>query len=136
RNVAPYLVGQEVWATERHARVFRHAGGLWFIDQALWDLIGKAAHMPLYRLWGGVRERVKAYASTAELGTLDNRAELAQRYRAEGFQAMKIRFHHERMADDLKLLDGVQEAAPDLAIMVDANQATNLPSPGSSHLWD
>lgn len=35
RNVAPYLTGQEVWATERHARVFRNAGGTWFIDQAL-----------------------------------------------------------------------------------------------------
>jgi L-alanine-DL-glutamate epimerase-like enolase superfamily enzyme len=136
KNVAPYLIGQDVWATEHHARVFRHAGGLWFIDQALWDLIGKAARIPLYRLWGAMRERVKAYASTAELGAPENRAELAQRYRAEGFTAMKIRFHHERMTDDLKLLDYVQRAAPDLAIMVDANQATNLPSPEASPLWD
>lgn len=136
RNVAPYLVGEPVWATERHARIFRNAGGTWFIDQALWDVIGKAAGQPLYRLWGGARDKVLAYASTSELGTPDNRAELAQRYRAEGFQAMKLRFHNERMADDLKLLDRVREAAPGLTMMVDANQATTLPAPLPSPPWD
>ena len=68
RNVVPYLVGQDAWATERHARTFRNAGGTWFIDQALWDIVGKAARLPLYKLWGAVRDRVPAYASTAELG--------------------------------------------------------------------
>src|SRR5688500_10437226 len=37
RNVAPYLVDEDLCATERHARVFRNAGGTWFVDQALWD---------------------------------------------------------------------------------------------------
>ncbi|HSF03334.1 MAG TPA: enolase C-terminal domain-like protein, partial [Solirubrobacterales bacterium] len=49
---------------------------------------------------------------------------------------MKLRFHHERMADDLALLDAVQGAAPDLTLMVDANQATFLPSPEPSPRWD
>ncbi|MBC5809761.1 MAG: mandelate racemase/muconate lactonizing enzyme family protein [Candidatus Eremiobacteraeota bacterium] len=136
RSVAPYLVGQPASATERHARTFRNAGGLWFLDQALWDIIGKAAGMPLYRLWGGYRTTVPAYASTSELGTPSNRAELAARYRDEGFRAMKIRFHNERIEDDLALLDAVKEAAPDLTIMVDANQATNLPSPNLTPSWD
>jgi L-alanine-DL-glutamate epimerase-like enolase superfamily enzyme len=136
KNVAPYLTGQEVWATERHARVFRNAGGTWFVDQALWDVIGKAAGRPLYQLWGACRDRVPAYASTAELGTPADRAELARRYRAEGFRAMKLRFHHERMTDDLALLDAVQAATPDLTLMVDANQATFLPSPVPSPQWD
>jgi L-alanine-DL-glutamate epimerase-like enolase superfamily enzyme len=136
RNVAPYLVGEDVWATERHARVFRNAGGTWFIDQALWDVIGKAAGRPLYQLWGACRDRVPAYASTAELGTPENRGELARRYRAEGFRAMKVRFHHDRLADDLAVLDAVQAAAPELTIMVDANQATVLPAPRPSPPWD
>ena len=136
RNVAPYLVGQDAYATERHARVLRHAGGLWCVDLALWDIIGKAAGLPLYCLWGAARERVPAYASTAELGTPADRAELAARYRAEGFRAMKLRFHEERLADDLALLDAVQAAAPGLAVMVDANQATTLPSPEPGPVWD
>lgn len=136
RNVAPYLVGEDLCAAEKHARVFRNAGGTWFVDQAVWDAIGKAARLPLYRLWGASRDKVKAYASTAELGTPKDRAELAQRYRAEGFRAMKLRFHNETMREDFALLDAVQVAAPDLGIMIDANQATFLPSPKASPSWD
>jgi D-galactarolactone cycloisomerase len=136
RNVAPYLVGQDLCATERHARVFRNAGGTWFVDQAIWDAIGKAAKLPLYRLWGASRDRVKAYASTSELGTPKDRAELARRYHSEGFRAMKLRFHNEEMKDDFALLDAVQSAAPDLAIMIDANQATFLPAARPSPSWD
>lgn len=136
RNVAPYLVGADLCATERHARVLRNAGGAWFVDQAIWDAIGKLAGLPLYRLWGASRDRVPAYASTAELGTPADRAELAKRYRAEGFRAMKLRFHTATMKEDFALLDAVQAAAPDLAVMIDANQATFLPAPQPSPSWD
>src|SRR5919109_2261786 len=33
------------------------------LDIALWDLAGKAAGVPLYRLWGGATDRVAAYGS-------------------------------------------------------------------------
>jgi D-galactarolactone cycloisomerase len=135
-NVAPYMIGKPAWLTEEHARVFRNAGGTWFVDQALWDLIGKAAGMPLYKLWGAARKKVKAYASTAELGTPRDRAELARRYRSEGFLAMKLRFHCDRIEDDLALLDAAMEAAPDATFMVDANQATFLPAGRPSPPWD
>ena len=34
------------------------------VDLALWDLAGRAANLPVYKLLGGARDRVKAYAST------------------------------------------------------------------------
>ncbi len=136
QGVTPYLLGQDVFATERHARVFRNAGGQWFLDLALWDIIGRAAGLPLYKLWGAARQKAPAYASTAELGTPEDRAELAQRYQGEGFRAMKLRFHYDEMKDDLAALDQVQEAAPGLKLMVDANQATMLPSPEPGPVWD
>jgi D-galactarolactone cycloisomerase len=136
RDVAPYLVGTPVSATEQHAAVFRNAGGMWFIDLALWDLIGKAAGLPLYRLWGWARDRLPAYASTCTVGTPEDRAELARHYRASGFRAMKLRFHHAELRDDLALLDAARAAAPELTFMVDANQATDLSSPERSPVWD
>jgi D-galactarolactone cycloisomerase len=136
RWVRPFLVGKQVCAVESHASVFRRAGGMWFIDLAVWDVIGKVAGLPLHKLWGSWRDNVPAYASTAELGTPTDRAELAVEYRALGFRAIKLRFHHERMEDDLAVVDTVMEAVPDMTVMVDANKATTLPSPEPSPRWD
>src|SRR5690349_16822568 len=36
------------------------------LNQALWDLYGKEAGLPLYRLLGGTKNRVRAYASGLE----------------------------------------------------------------------
>src|SRR5439155_25582362 len=119
---APYLVGKPAWLTEEHARVFRNAGGTWFVDQALWDVIGKAAGMPLYQLWCSVRDKVKAYASTASLGTPAERAELARRYRSEGIRAAKRRFHCDSLEEALALLDGAKQTPPDATLMIGANQ--------------
>ena len=134
-SVKPYLVGKPAWATELHARTFRNAGGTWFVDLALWDVIGKTASLPLYKLWGACRDRILAYASTAELGTPADRAELARRYQSEGFRALKLRFHNDLMDDDLALLDAAMGAAPGMTVMIDANQATFLPSVRPSPRW-
>lgn len=64
------------------------------IDIALWDIAGKVAHLPLYRLLGGCRERVEAYASGGfykEGKSVDDLAAEAENYRARGFRAMKMK---------------------------------------------
>lgn len=137
-QVKPYLVGEDVFGTERIARIYRNAGsGIWCIDMALWDIIGKAAALPLHKLWGSYRDKVPAYASAVEVGTPEDRAILASHYRELGFRAMKLRLHNERMADDLAILDACLQATQgNMAIMVDANQATALPSPERGPIWD
>lgn len=96
---------------------------MWCIDMALWDIIGKAAGLPLYKLWGSYRDKVKAYASTVEVGTPEERAELALHYQGLGFKAMKIRIHGETISDDLKIVDACIEATKgEMDFMVDANQ--------------
>ncbi len=95
REIAPLIVGEEAFATERlwlkvyealhsHGLTGAVRGGvLSAIDIALWDIKGKAWGVPVYELLGGkVRDGVRVYghASTPEL---------AQELVTEGFTAFK-----------------------------------------------
>jgi L-alanine-DL-glutamate epimerase-like enolase superfamily enzyme len=64
-----YLVGEDPTNVERLMRKVRHLGAFkpWgsavsAIEMALWDIAGKAAGVPVYKLLGGkVRDRVRVY---------------------------------------------------------------------------
>jgi galactonate dehydratase len=73
KEIEPYLVGKDPRAVTHHWQaIYRHAfyrGGpvltsaLSGIDQALWDIKGKALGVPVYELLGGpTRNRVRVYA--------------------------------------------------------------------------
>ena len=63
------------------------------LDIAQWDAAGKTLGQPLYRLLGGSRDRVPAYASDALWYSLslDDLAASAERHAAQGFGALKLR---------------------------------------------
>src|SRR4051812_34644550 len=60
-----------------------HGGRPWAVEVACWDIAGKAAGEPLWRLLGGRADRIGAYASSGELAGPDERAARAKRL-AEG----------------------------------------------------
>jgi L-alanine-DL-glutamate epimerase-like enolase superfamily enzyme len=60
------------------------------IDNCLWDILGKAINLPVYRILGAYRDRVRAYASSQHLDTVEAFIiDLAQA-KKEGFTAYKI----------------------------------------------
>src|SRR5438874_1826648 len=59
------------------------------VEIALWDLIGKLTNQPLYKLWGGGRDKVPPYSSMLRLSTPEERADIAAKLKAEGWQAIK-----------------------------------------------
>src|SRR5438128_12213787 len=64
------------------------------IDIALWDIAGKVAKLPVYKLLGGCRDRVEAYASGGfyqEGKGVDGVGGEAEGYRARGFKGMKMK---------------------------------------------
>jgi L-alanine-DL-glutamate epimerase-like enolase superfamily enzyme len=135
-SVVEYLIGKDPFATEQHIQVIRHAKGDWVVDLALWDLIGKACGQPLYKLWGGYKDKVKAYASMVERGTPESRAEDALRFLEEGFKAIKMRLREETIQEDVALVAAVRDAVGDrLEIMVDANQAGQYILPRGEPVW-
>src|SRR5258708_1131733 len=73
-RLAPLLIGQDPLFVERlWERMYRADRGikrqgiaayaLSALDIGLWDLVGKTAGLPLYKLWGAVTDRVEAYGS-------------------------------------------------------------------------
>ncbi len=93
------------------------------IDIALWDIKGKAAGEPLWRLLGGARDSVPAYASE----TLWRHMSLAEieaagaALVARGFDAMKLRLGNRPWREDVARAVALRRAVgPDAKIMTDA----------------
>jgi L-alanine-DL-glutamate epimerase-like enolase superfamily enzyme len=104
---------------------------------AVWDLIGKIAGQPLYKLWGGGRERIPAYASMLRLSTPEERAEQALAQKAAGWKAIKLRAGFASMREDIRLVELVRKAAgDDFVIMVDGNKAGLTPGGDAGVRWD
>ena len=113
---------------------YQHVAG---VDIALWDIVGKARGLPLYRLWGGTKDRIVPYAAMIMLSTPDERADMARRLRDQGWQAIKLRLHHETMAEDIRTVAKVRDAVgSDMRIMVDANQAQSKGDWQPGVRWD
>ena len=105
--------------------VARIATRPWVIENACWDIIGKAAGLPVYKLLGAARDRIPVYAAWGEIREEAQRREDAQRLVEMGFKAVKLRFSSEKMKDDIAIIENVRKAVGDkLEIMVDANQGT------------
>ena len=61
------------------------------VDCALWDLFGRMVELPVHRILGGARERVKAYASTyPNIGKPEDYAEHALVCKEQGYKAYKV----------------------------------------------
>ncbi|HLY23453.1 MAG TPA: mandelate racemase/muconate lactonizing enzyme family protein [bacterium] len=137
-RIAQYMVGEDPLRIEKHAGTLRYlwpyfGTAVWFVEIALWDILGKVAGLPVYKLLGNCRDAVPAYASTGQNRTPAQRADDARRLRDEGFRAIKLRIHNDTLADDIAQVAAVRTAVGDrMAIMADANQTDvdGAPMPG------
>lgn len=133
------LIGQDPLLIEHHWRSMfatRHTttgGDFMFalsrIDIALWDLLGKATNQPVWKLLGGDRQRVEAYAAGGYYGPEKGHRELAaemERYLARGYRSvkMKVGWAGTTIPADVERVRIVRETiGPAIKLMVDANHA-------------
>jgi len=100
-DVKEYLIGKDATRIEHHWQtIYRHSfwrGGFVVgsaisgIEQALWDILGKALGVPVYELLGGrVRDRVRLYANGPRGNTPEEVAESCIRLVEQGWGALKL----------------------------------------------
>jgi len=141
----PLLIGADPWDIEylwqqmyRRTMAFGRKGigmtAISAVDIALWDLLGKSAQQPVYRLLGGrTKKRIPVYASRLYSMPLDELRIEAQRYKDEGYKAMKLRFGWgpvdgaEGMQNNIALVRTVREVVGDgIDVMADAYMGWTL----------
>lgn len=129
--IYPFLVGRCPLEIQEILRILSSARFLGFklnyIEVALWDILGKYANLPIYKLFGGNNEKVIAYASTGEIRDAKKRCEDIKRLKEIGFRAVKIRFHRDNVEKDIEVIKEIRDKfGNDITIMVDANQAWKI----------
>jgi L-rhamnonate dehydratase len=144
-HLKPLLIGKDPWDIEflwqhmyRKTMAFGRKGigmvAISAVDIALWDILGKSAKQPVYRLLGGrTKPRIPVYASRLYSVELSEVAAEAKRYKAEGYKAMKLRFGWgptdgaAGMQRNLNLVRTVRETVGDgIDVMADAYMGWTL----------
>lgn len=154
-EIAPRIIGMDpfeyekiwqktYWNSWQHGRGGIVINALSGIDIALWDIMGKAANMPLYKLMGGFTNRVMAYASSGFYKKGKEAEQIAGemvKYTEAGYKAVKMKVarnafpptplqvmpdpeYNYTLDEDLRRVEAAQKAVGSkIKMIVDANAA-------------
>ncbi len=130
RELEPYLLGKDPRRIVHHWQaMYRHAfyrGGpiltsaLSGVEQALWDIAGKAAGLPVYAMLGGpTRDRIRMYAGAGG-STTEEAANSARQCVERGFTAIKTGVSGGRPARMIETMGYVERVEERFAAMREA----------------
>ena len=118
------LAHEKGWSREALVRISSA------MDIACWDIMGKAAGLPLYRLFGGYRDKVPCYVTCAYYRDGKDLAELRdemQMLKAQGHTAFKAKAGGLPLNEDIRRLEIVREVIGETNdLMVDVNRGWDL----------
>lgn len=116
-------IWQKFWRNLRTSKLGLAIGP---VDCALWDIAGKVANQPVYKLLGGMRDKIPAYASTVTLDSIPEFMELAEDCLNKGYKAIKLHAWG-RLEQDAELCRELRKlTGPDIPLMYDASSMFNI----------
>ena len=134
-RLKPALIGEDPRMVERlWEKMFRADMGikkqgiagyaLSALDIGLWDIVGKVAKLPLFKLWGGYSDSIPAYGSGGWSSySVDQLISEAERYASQGCHFYKMKIHHADPRENRKRAEAVLKAlGGKVRMMVDVNQ--------------
>lgn len=93
-------------------------------DMALWDLYGQKYNIPIYKMWGGSRNKIITDI-TISVNSPEEMAKNAIQAVQRGYDTLKVKVGIHPMLD-VKRLEAIRKAVgPHIRIRIDANQAWN-----------
>jgi L-alanine-DL-glutamate epimerase-like enolase superfamily enzyme len=120
-------IWSDLWSPKLYGRRGMETRALSSIDIALWDLKGKVAGLPLYKLVGGYRTDIPIYTAGGYYAPGKGLKELAEEmvgFVALGARAVKMKVGAVSISEDVQRIRAVRAAiGPDIKLMIDANCA-------------
>ena len=100
------------------------------IDVACWDIVGKTAGIPLYRLFGGYRNKIPCYVTCAYYRDGKDNIELRDEILmlvAQGHRGFKGKVGGLSLKEDIRRMEIIREIiGSDRELMIDVNRAWDL----------
>ncbi|MCE4602911.1 MAG: o-succinylbenzoate synthase [Desulfurococcales archaeon] len=93
------------------------------LEHALWDLEARRRRIPLWRLLGGVRDRVESGVSVGIQPSIDDLIETVSHHLDEGYRRIKIKI---KPGWDVEPVKAIRRELGDIPLQVDANAAYSL----------
>ena len=128
RGLAEHIVGRDPRDVTKlwdelyvHAKRSGSYRSLSAIDEALWDIKGKAAGVPVYELLGGRTQPVTAYATFPHLQEVDELINSAGWLAEKGFETMKTVVGKDIEADRERIRLLRENIPAELGLAIDAN---------------
>jgi len=130
-NIKPEIIGQDIlareWIWQRLWYLYdygRHRpfplGAISAVDIALWDIAGKALGVPVYKLMGAYRDKIKIYASSWGKPSTQDYVDEVTTLKRQGITAYKIHPYWRIGEKDVEVCRAVRQAAgSDMKLMLD-----------------